>query len=293
MKDDDGAATASYARDGWYASGGLIPHDVVDRAATTVREVHSRAPDRQLPARLGAFLRWPPGTRRPERLNQYIALQYESIFRLATYPALVRMAGVLTGASRLRLFNTALIVKPPGSESRYAQVGWHCDQTYWPTCSSPRMITAWVPLQDTTVAMGTLRVINGSHRWPPDDNLAALREVRAFVSDDHDSLRRRLEELGHPLEVSTIELRKGEVSFHHPLTYHSSGVNRGDRIRAAISVHLQDGDNRYRPSIGGNGRGYVHDGLVRSLPNGDPDYADSEICPVVWPVAEGKDTGSG
>ena len=37
------------------------------------------------------------------------------------------------------------------------------------------------------------------------------------------------------------------MSFHHCPIYHGSGPNRSDRPRRAISLHLQDGDNRWRP----------------------------------------------
>ena len=292
-RDDSATATAFYQENGWYATDHLLPVDLVDGAARTVRLLASGERDRRLPASLAGFLQWPPGEPRPVRLNQYIAFQYESIFQLASYSELGRMAALLSGSDQVRLFNTALIVKRPGAESRYARVGWHCDQSYWTTCSSDRMITAWVPLQDTTVAMGALTVLSGSHRWPTSAGLEALRQTRTFVSDDYDALHQQLQALGLPFDLTMIELSKGEVSFHHPLTYHSSGVNRSDRTRAAISVHFQDGKNHYRASADSSGaaQSYVHDQFVRRLPNGDPDYADPAICPLVWPV--GNETASG
>jgi hypothetical protein len=34
------------------------------------------------------------------------------------------------------------------------------------------------------------------------------------------------------------------MSFHHCLMIHGSDVNRGDRRRTSIALHLQDGKNR-------------------------------------------------
>ncbi len=54
---------------------------------------------------------------------------------------------------------------------------------------------------------------------------------------------------------------KGHMSFHHCRTYHGSAANRSGRPRRAISFHLQDGDNAYRPFTLSNGDvvAYNHD----------------------------------
>ena len=44
-----------------------------------------------------------------------------------------------------------------------------------------------------------------------------------------------------------VVIPRGHVSFHHCRTYHGSGANLSDRPRRAISLHLQDGANQYRP----------------------------------------------
>ena len=88
------------------------------------------------------------------------------------------------------------------------------------------------------------------------------------------------------IRLHEVQLRKGQVSFHHPLTFHGSGVNRTSTDRNAISVHFQDGDNRYQPATDADDTpaSYVHDDFVRRTPDGAPDYADPDFCPVVLPV---------
>ena len=63
-----------------------------------------------------------------------------------------------------------------------------------------------------------------------------------------------------------------------------SAGNRSGRPRRAISFHLQDGDNTYRPFVLSTGEvlTYNHDVLVRRLPDTRPDYGDPEFCPVLW-----------
>ncbi|MEE1729358.1 phytanoyl-CoA dioxygenase family protein [Streptomyces sp. BE282] len=281
-------AAAFYQEHGWYATGTILPDELLDRADEAIRGLDADHRDLDVPRSLREFLAWPPGEPRPTRLNQYICLQYRAMAELASFPALARIAALLAGSRRLRIFNTALIRKRPGSAEQYAQVGWHCDRAYWATCSSERMTTAWVPLQDTTVSMGTLAVLSGSHTWPDTDEVRALRTAKTFIAEDHDALWSRLESLrsdGVTVDVRQIELKRGQVSFHHPLTLHGSGVNLATTSRNAISVHYQDGANRYQPATGADGAPatYVHDPFVRRRPNGDPDYADPEVCPPVWP----------
>ena len=91
-----------------------------------------------------------------------------------------------------------------------------------------------------------------------------------------------------------MTIPKGHMSFHHCRIYHGSGPNRSPRPRRAISFHLQDGENAYRPFPLSTGElvAYNHDDLVRPLPDGSPDYSDPEYCPVVWRDPTGSATGS-
>ncbi len=93
-----------------------------------------RERDGVIPARLSEFLRWPAGEPRPQRLDQYIALQYQSVAAIALSPLIGRIAAALAGTPEIRIFNSALIAKYPGADATYAVVGWHCDKAYWPTC---------------------------------------------------------------------------------------------------------------------------------------------------------------
>ncbi|MEU1122894.1 phytanoyl-CoA dioxygenase family protein [Streptomyces sp. NPDC005899] len=286
----DTEALTFYREHGWFATGTVLPEDLLDRAEEVVRGLDEDRRDLRVPQGLRDFLAWPPGMPRPTRLNQYIALQYQAISDLTSFPALARTAALLTGSSQLRIFNTALIRKRPGAARQYARVGWHCDRAYWATCSSPRMTTAWVPLQDTTVSMGTLAVMDASHAWPDTTDVRALRTAKTFITEDHDLLWDRIDALRSgavSVDVRRIELRRGQVSFHHPLTLHGSGANLSEVSRNAISIHYQDAANHYVPAVETDGTPaeYVHDGFVGRLPNGEPDYADPEICPTVWPPA--------
>ena len=125
---------------------------------------------------------------------------------------------------------------------------WHFDKHYWSSSSSERMLTAFIPFHLCDEQMGTITMIDGSHRWKEigtDDTV-----VRHFAERDNDDLEAML---ARNAEFNNAEVRKvpmiipkGHMSFHHCRTYHGSAGNRSDRPRRAISFHLQDGENAFQ-----------------------------------------------
>ena len=78
-------------------------------------------------------------------------------------------------------------------------------------------------------------------------------------------------------------MARGQVSFHHCRILHGSLPNLSTRARAALAVHLQPADNRYRPVILPNGRQLAHsnDLLCRVDEEGRPDYTDPAVFPLL------------
>jgi ectoine hydroxylase-related dioxygenase (phytanoyl-CoA dioxygenase family) len=104
------------------------------------------------------------------------------------------------------------------------------------------MVTAWIPFHDCTAEMGTITMIDGSLHWP--DNTEKLN----FFSSDLEGLEREFDSGGRSVVKVPVDLEKGQVSFHHCLTIHGSGPNRGTAPRRSIAVHLQDEANRWQES---------------------------------------------
>ena len=148
------------------------------------------------------------------------------------------------------------------------------------------MLTAFIPLHHCDESMGTITMIDGSHRWnrSPDARLTAEH----FAGQDNLRMEAILERTAahNHAEIRKIPMiiPKGHVSFHHCRTFHGSGANRSPMPRRAISLHLQDGENAYRAFRLADGglATYNHDGLLRRTPRGTPDYSDPEFCPVIW-----------
>jgi Phytanoyl-CoA dioxygenase (PhyH) len=273
---------ARYERDGWYIAPQVVPHTLLDSVRRAIDEYHTGKRDRQLP-REAKFSDWRPGDGDGVRNNEFCSLQNDGVRELVMLPAIGAIAARLARSEAIRLFDDQAIYKPPAAgEVGGTAVGWHTDHSYWSTCTSTSMLTAWIPLHDATVENGTLYVVDGSHLWPESEHL------RGFNDPDLDSLERRMGRAIPKGSITPMELAKGQVSFHHMRAIHASAPNRAATPRFAVAVHMQDGANGYRPFATAAGVGITlpHDQLARRDAEGRPDYADPEIFPRIWPPRE-------
>jgi hypothetical protein len=276
---------AWYAEHGWWLSGKLFSDGEIDALVEASEAFYAGAQDRDLPARPPNLAWWTPEQGSVQRHNDYIHLVSDPIGAILRKPLLGAVAARLAEADAIRIWQSTLIYKPPVPGEPTNRVPWHMDRHYWQTCTSEKMLTAFLPFHDCDERMGTITMVDGSHRWaeiPGDDS------TRHFAARNADELEQLLaaNAAHNGAEVVTlpITIPKGHVNFHHCRTYHGSGQNLADVPRRAVSLHLQDGDNRYRPYQRPNGDPvvYNHDVVVRRDAAGQPDYSDPEICPTLW-----------
>jgi ectoine hydroxylase-related dioxygenase (phytanoyl-CoA dioxygenase family) len=265
---------------GWWLSGRIIPDALLDAALPGIARYHAGDRDRILPQEAGYF-DWTPEQGETLQQNGYISLQNEEVNALVRYPIVAASAARLLQVGTIRLFHDRLIVKPPDTPGNETALGWHTDRAYWRTCSSIAMLTAWIPFQDTTAEMGSLMVMDGSHRWPGNDWMATSHERELDV------LEGAVSTAGCEVRKVTVEIKRGQVSFHHCLSIHGSGPNRSKIARVALAVHLQPGENCYQPAFSESGRpiGHMNDLLCGKDEFGNPNYADPDIFPQLWPVS--------
>ncbi|WP_431951984.1 phytanoyl-CoA dioxygenase family protein [Nocardia lijiangensis] len=269
---------AFYAEHGWWVSPVIIPEEVLDTAAMGAERHYAGERDHPLLI-TGGYLDWRPEQGNVLRLNDYVSLQNDDIRALVEFTPIAAIAARLARTPCVRLFHDQLICKPAGLDPAESAVGWHTDIAYWQTCSSRDMLTAWIPFQDCDTEIGALSFLDRSHRRLDTD------WMRTFGEQDRDKLVDSLSEVGVSLERIRLQLRRGQVSFHHCRTIHGSEPNRSDRDRLALAVHFQDAANQYVPHTDSSGRRTVHvnDLLCRKDATGDPDYADPDVCPILWP----------
>ncbi|GAA3057530.1 phytanoyl-CoA dioxygenase family protein [Actinokineospora globicatena] len=276
---------AEYGRRGWYLSRKLFSDAEMDTMVEATERFYAGHTDRRLPLRPPNLAYWTPEKGDVQRHNDYVHYESDEVAAILRKPLLGAVAARLAQAEEIRVWQSTLILKPPRPDEQSNQVPWHMDRHYWQTCTSERMLTAFIPFHDCDERMGTITMVDGSNTWaeiPGDDS------TRHFAHRD----RSELEDLLHAnaahngAEVRKIPMiiPKGHVSFHHCRTYHGSGANLADLPRRAISLHLQDGANRFRPYLKPDGTPvfYNHDVLVRRNAEGMPDYTDPTYCPTLW-----------
>lgn len=279
------ADVSRYATHGWYLSEKLLDDDEVDALVAASERFYAGERDRKLPARPPNLAYWEPGHGPVQRHNDYIHYESAEIRKILRKPLIGAVAARLALADEIRVFQATLIYKPPSSAEATNPVPWHADRHYWQTCTSERMLTAFIPFHDCTVEMGTITMIDGSNQW---QDIAGDDSTRHFARRDRQELDAILRETarrnGAELTPLPMVIPKGHMSFHHCRTYHGSGHNVSGRPRRAISYHLQDGPNQWRPFRRPDGSQviYNHDVLVCKTSDGNPDYSDPEYCPVLW-----------
>jgi len=139
--------------------------------------------------------------------------------------AVAARVAALLGAPCMQLLQDTALVKPPRSAAR---VEWHQDHTY--TGFIEECVSVRLALTDCTIESGCLRVLDRSHRAGFRGESRALQAQA--VTDDS----RRMPSG----EVVPVELRAGDVSVHHCLTFHCSEENRSDRPRMTLIARMFD-----------------------------------------------------
>jgi ectoine hydroxylase-related dioxygenase (phytanoyl-CoA dioxygenase family) len=266
-----------YEEHGWFISKPVISEEIIDSAIAGSQAFYRGQRDATLKVATG-YSNWQPEDGDIVRNNEFVSLQKNELRHLAFQPIISAIAAKLARTDEIRLLDDQLVYKPPKSENLNSAVGWHSDRAYWGTCSSDNLLTAWIPFHDCDEARGPLVVLDKSHQW------SGLQDMRHFNDPHLENLTEQFRTEGKKVVKVPMTLKKGQVSFHHCWTIHGSYPNRSDKFRQALAVHLQDGKNRYRPYINHQGR-EIHifdEQLCRKLPNGEPDFSDPQVFPVLW-----------
>jgi hypothetical protein len=277
---------AHYAEHGWYLSKKLFTDDEVDALLAASERFYAGERDRQLPERPPTLAYWEPSDGPVQRHNDYIHYESAEIGAILRKPLIGAVAARLAEAREIRVFQTTLIYKPPVPDEPSNLVPWHFDKHYWQSCTSDQMLTAFIPFHDCDEELGTITMIDGSNTWKEiGGGDGTTRHFAHRSNAELEELLRRNADFNNADVVKVpMVIPKGHLSFHHCRTYHGSDANRADRPRRAVSLHLQDGDNRYRRFTRSDASvvQYNHDHFVRRTPAGEPDYADPDFCPPIW-----------
>lgn len=156
--------------------------------------------------------------------------------RLIRHPLIVRAITQLTGFGDLQVWHDQVQYKPAQTGGATA---WHQDAPLWPSIEPMTPVSAWIPLDTADVENGCMWMVPGSHRW--GDQIEFLGQAAELKTRDEFS---NLPPFTPPVDalIQTVTTRpcpvqRGEVHFHHSLTWHGSPFNQSDRPRQALAIH--------------------------------------------------------
>ena len=214
-----------YAEHGWYLSKKLLTDEEVDALTAASDDFYAGARDHRLPFHPPKLAYWRPEHGPVQRHHDYVHYESDSIANILRKPLIGAVAARLAQAEEIRIFQTTMIYKPPIAGEPTNIVPWHFDKHYWSSSSSEKMLTAFIPFHDCGPEMGTITMVDGSHRWAEIG--ARDSTVLHFAERDRSELEEMLVENAtyNGAEVSKVQMNipKGHMSFHHCRTYHGSG----------------------------------------------------------------------
>ena len=177
-----------------------------------------------------------------------------------------KMASELIGAKSIRLWHDQALVKESGGR----ETDPHHDQPYWPI-KETNTITAWIPLCNVDESNGQLGFYPGSHK------LKDQKFINIFSGkvDDEDFQEATSLEKN---QIRYQNLKEGDVSFHHGLTFHRAKANLTDKDRLVhTAIFFEDGSTR--------GDEKFHFSVDRpEIKVGEK--IESDVTPIAYPIQE-------
>jgi ectoine hydroxylase-related dioxygenase (phytanoyl-CoA dioxygenase family) len=142
----------------------------------------------------------------------------------------------LLGAPSLQLLQDSLLFKAPAANG---VVALHQDYAYTGFLDPPAIVSVGLALTDASVENGCLYVVDGSHKWGLAGNFHIFADTLTANTESSLSVdqQRLLSDARIPLEV-----RAGDVTIHHCLTFHGSYPNTSTLPRKTIVTHVFSSD---------------------------------------------------
>jgi len=178
---------------------------------------------------------------------------------------LAQIAAELLEVSGVRMYHDQALFKEAGG----GFTPWHADQQYWPL-KTDKSVTAWIPLQETTLEMGPLAFAEGSHT----SGFAKDLEISA---GSEEAIEKYIKENKISCNESPFDL--GEVSFHYGWTLHKAGPNNSRDMRAVMTVIYMDENMTLQEPLSENQR-MDRDAFCAGISVGD--VIDSPLNPVLF-----------
>jgi ectoine hydroxylase-related dioxygenase (phytanoyl-CoA dioxygenase family) len=151
----------------------------------------------------------------PSRLNPFLR-------EFATSKKIGALMREVMDVPRIRLYRDMALIKAPESDNRGTAL--HQDQVYFPI-DRRGLASLWIALDDLPANSGTVRFVDGSHKWGP-------------VGREHFPIDKWLAE--HPEQADLLTppqaLKAGSVTIHDGYTLHGADANTWNQSRIAHTI---------------------------------------------------------
>ena len=249
---------------------------VLEEAAATAAEPATPSHRRPVLARDLSKVTGPEGAR-PVWQIVNIWEASEPYRRLLYHPSIVTGIAQLTEASELQIWHDQIQYKPGNGGC----LQWHQDATAWPPLEPMNEVSAWVALDDVDVDNGAMWMVPGSYMWGPQTEFLQTRQ-HLTTTDDFAQVADGFRAPGGavpdgaapgravvaPPAAVPRPVKRGELHFHHALTWHGSPANDSSRPRRAIAIYYMTGDARFTGRAGRDGKQHVMAQFVEVPPGG-------------------------
>ncbi|MSP59240.1 MAG: phytanoyl-CoA dioxygenase family protein [Myxococcales bacterium] len=258
--DDDDDFGAFFAAHGWAVVQGVVSAEGIAELTAAFDEV--------LPPSLYAV----PAPNSPVLEVIAASRAHAAIARHVHYPEIARFVARALGCRRVQLLQDTVLLKPPHNGGR---VEWHQDHTYTGFLEPAATVSVRLALTDDTVDSGCMNVLDGSHRW---GHIGETRILNAgSVTDTLGLLTAPWAERARAATRS-LELRAGDISLHHCLTFHGSLENHSQQPRKTLIARLFDGACTLIPSR-----------LPAALAGHFPTNGDGHLAQSAFPIVFQRD----
>ena len=189
---------------------------------------------------------------------------YPEIRKLTFDQRLAATAAKLLGVNKLRIWHDQALVKESGGR----ETDPHHDQPYWPI-KETNTITAWIPMVPISADNGHMGFFSGSHK------IKEKRFINIFKGKVGQEELDKLPQL-KGLRPEYVDLKPGDVSFHHGLTFHNAKPNLSSEDRPVFTIiYFADGSTR--------GSDQFHFSVDRAS-IGVGEVIKSDVTPLAFPI---------
>lgn len=163
-------------------------------------------------------------------------------WRLMHHPFIVRGIAQLAGFGDLQIWHDQVQYKPAGAGG---STRWHQDAPLWTTIAPMTEVSAWIPFDDADLDNGCMWMVPGSHRWGDRMDYLETQGHREQLPDFGDVGEDFVSPQGAKVQAVACPVKRGEVHFHHALTWHGSPRNQSTRPRRALAIHFMTPETRF------------------------------------------------